>query len=330
MSIDKTISRYVTEQQPIYKSFAGKVQELIYSILKANGITPHSVTFREKSPSSLMEKIQREGKSYENPLSEITDLAGVRIITYFISDVDKIVPLLEKEFNIDKENSVDKRKVTDPARFGYASVHLIAKLNIERIKLAEYSSYKDLKCEIQVRTILQHAWAEIEHDISYKSSEEIPFELRRKFASLAGLLEVGDREFEQLRNEQVKVRQHIEETIKSDKLDVPINLDSLTFYIKTFHKEINFRSNTIGRFVRMLNELKVDNLQQLNDILKQDAIRSADIESQRYFDYCKGADECLLKYFIAVGRYFNLSNMQLSKIARCPVIANPEKFKQRD
>ena len=71
-----------------------------------------------------------------------------------------------------------------------------------------------MRCEIQVSTILQDAWAEIEHDIVYKSPEDIPFRLRRRFACLAGLLEIADREFESLRQDEMVVRQAVQSRIK--------------------------------------------------------------------------------------------------------------------
>ena len=136
MNIEDQVTKYATELQPIYHLYSLRVQDLISSILKAHGITPNSVTCREKSLSSLRDKISRDGKSYDNPLDEITDLAGVRVITYFPTDVDKIVPLIEAQFSIDRANSIDKRKSADPAAFGYASVHLIVQLGARTPQLA--------------------------------------------------------------------------------------------------------------------------------------------------------------------------------------------------
>ena len=232
MDIEETITKYSGTLQVTYRLFATRVQDLLTSFLKSEGIQPHSITSREKTSASVREKILREGKSYVNPLEDMTDLAGVRVITYFPTDVDRVVPIIEKEFVVDHENSIDKRKTTDPSVFGYASVHLIVSLSPERLHLAEYAVFTGLKCEIQVRTILQHAWAEIEHDIVYKSSQDIPFELRRKFASLAGLLEVADREFEVLRQDQTRIRDQIRSTIRSENIKIPIDMESLSFYLE--------------------------------------------------------------------------------------------------
>lgn len=219
MNVDEIIEKYVSEQMDKYKLFSEKVRELLSSMLSSRGIVTHSITSREKGPEELREKIAREGKAPDAVFNGITDLAGVRIITYFSSDVDKIVPLIEKEFKVDSKHSTDKRLRLDPAIFGYASVHIVVEIRPEMLKPSEQTLLKTMKCEIQVRTILQHAWAEIEHNVVYKSPEEIPFRLRRRFACLAGLLEIADREFESLRQDEIAVRQAIQSRIKKVKVD---------------------------------------------------------------------------------------------------------------
>jgi ppGpp synthetase/RelA/SpoT-type nucleotidyltranferase len=178
MNVDEVIKKYVSEQRGTYRLLSKKTKEFLSTILSSNGIVPHSITSREKAPEDLREKITRAGEVPDALFNGITDLAGVRIIAYFPSDVDRIVPLIEKEFNIDSKHSMDKRLSSDPAIFGYASVHFVVEFRPERLKLPEYALFDKMKCEIQVRTILQHAWAEIEHDIVYKSPGEIPFRVR--------------------------------------------------------------------------------------------------------------------------------------------------------
>jgi len=214
MNVDEVIEKYVSEQRDTYRLLSEKARELLSTILSSSGIVPHSITNREKGPEELREKIIREGGAPDVLFNGINDLAGVRIIAYFPSDVDNIVPLIEKEFNIDSKHSMDKRLSSDPSIFGYASVHFVVEFRPEMIKLPEYAPFDKMKCEIQVRTILQHAWAEIEHDIVYKSPGEIPFRVRRRFACLAGLLEIADREFESLRQDEMAVRQAIQSRIK--------------------------------------------------------------------------------------------------------------------
>jgi putative GTP pyrophosphokinase len=219
MNVDEVIKKYVSEQRVTYRHLSEKTKEFLSSILTSKGIVPHSIASREKAPEELREKITREGAVPDALLNGISDLAGVRIIAYFPSDVDKIVPLIEEEFNIDSKHSMDKRLSSDPAIFGYASVHFLVEFRPEMLKLPEYALFDKMKCEIQVRTILQHAWAEIEHDVVYKSLRKISFRVRRRFACLAGLLEIADREFESLRQDEIAVRQSIESRIKKVKMD---------------------------------------------------------------------------------------------------------------
>jgi hypothetical protein len=88
------------------------------------------------------------------------------------------------------------------------SLHYVVSLLPARSVLAEYRRYADLKAEIQVRSVLQHAWAEIEHDLGYKTALGVPRDVRRSFSRLAGLLELADKEF-------VSIRETIEEYVKA-------------------------------------------------------------------------------------------------------------------
>lgn len=323
IKVDEAVSLYETSLKNTYCFLSNKINELLTSLLSSNNIIVHSITSREKDTIKLKEKILREGKSYLNPLDDITDLAGVRIITYFPSDVDKIIPVIENEFIVDKINSIDKRKTIDPSAFGYASVHLVVQLSQKRINLPEYAIFKDLKCEIQVRTILQHAWAEIEHDIAYKSNEDIPYELRRKFASLSGLLEIADREFESLRKDEKRVRENIESSIKKDIINIPINLDSLRFYLRKYHKENNIWENRLSELVKFLKNNNIEFLNQFDEILTKEKIERAENEFKRISKKpCKSYGKCLVKYFLVLSYYLNIRREEVGHIADCPALYN--------
>jgi ppGpp synthetase/RelA/SpoT-type nucleotidyltranferase len=131
---------------------------------------------RIKSAPSALEKIAR--KAYRRSLDKVTDLIGVRVILLYPSQINTTVALLKREFNVIEY--VDKRPGVDSEQFGYSSVHLVCNfLNTERAKLPEYSSFAGMAFEIQVRTILQEVWAEIEHRLVYKSEIEAPKEIKR-------------------------------------------------------------------------------------------------------------------------------------------------------
>lgn len=194
----------------LYKMFASEVEHLIKSILHAKGIKYNAITSRVKERTSVSEKITRKNGKYAT-LAEMTDVVGLRIITYYSADVDVIADIIEQEFIIDRENSIDKRESLEPDRFGYCSVHYVVSMNEDRLKLCEFSAFAGMRCEIQIRSILQHAWAEIEHDIGYKSDITIPRTMRRDFSRIAGLLEMADKEFVNIQTSLQKYKQSVRE-----------------------------------------------------------------------------------------------------------------------
>lgn len=209
-----------------YERMSIAVAHLLSQIISSEGLIVHSVTHRCKAIDSLSKKVGKPDKAYQS-LDEVTDLAGVRVTTYFSEDVGRVARLIEQEFAIDKANSVDKRATLDPDRFGYQSLHYVAQFDVTRSRLVEYKTYSGKKFEIQIRSILQHAWAEIEHDLGYKSAVGVPKEIRRRFARVAGLLEVADDEFVALRAELRRYEEEIGKKIASNPDDVGLDLPSL-------------------------------------------------------------------------------------------------------
>src|SRR5262245_38162898 len=148
------------QQHPVYCAFTEKVEKLISELLKENDVRVHSIASRVKEKDSLRNKLSRSDVGYLS-LRDVTDISGIRIITYFANEVDIVAKLIEEEFDVDRVNSVDKRAMLDPDRFGYLSLHYIAMLSDVRLKLTEYRRFAEFKVEIQIRSILQHTWAEI-------------------------------------------------------------------------------------------------------------------------------------------------------------------------
>ncbi|MGG3281347.1 GTP pyrophosphokinase [Paenibacillus solani] len=269
-------------KQGLYKDFSNKLASLISEILLSNKINVHSITFREKELKSLSGKLQRNMNKY-NKLEDITDLAGLRIITYFSDEVDLIANLIEKEFDFDKENSIDKRKILDPDRFGYLSMHYVIKLRENRISLPEYSRFKNCSAEIQIRTILQHTWAEIEHDLGYKSKLEIPKDIRRNFSRLAGLLEIADSEFMRIRNDLEDYEEQVSKQIESQPTKVSIDKVSLEYFVnnnnkileiskaiaQTANHELSISSVFLDRYVERLHYLGIEYISEIENLLNE-------------------------------------------------------------
>ena len=222
------------KEKSSYDKFEECFKNLITRIVESSEIIPHDISSRRKGRDSFIGKIKKPGKFYSE-LQDITDIIGLRITTYFESDVDKTKSLIEGEFDIDEENSVDKRRLHDPDRFGYMSLHYVVSLKEDRLQYIEYSAFSGMKAEIQIRSILQHTWAEIEHDLGYKSKYSIPSYLRRRFSQLSSLLELADREFLQIKRNIEEYDKRVLELFETD--NNKINVDKNSIIIITEHDQ---------------------------------------------------------------------------------------------
>jgi putative GTP pyrophosphokinase len=221
----------------LYADLAPRLERLIADLLAAEGLRIHSISSRLRKLASIERKVgQSEAGAaptkYQR-LSELTDLLGVRIITYFPDEVDRAASIITREFTIDEENSIDKRAVLDPDRFGYLSLHYVAELSPTRRALIEYQRFSVCCFEIQIRSLLQHAWAEIEHDLGYRTEAAIPREARRRFSRLAGLLEIADTEFAHLRDDLTRYEAEIPRRLENEPETVFIDRDSTLLLIES-------------------------------------------------------------------------------------------------
>lgn len=179
--------------------------ELITTLLDDAGINYLSVTGRTKSVASFAAKAARtvdDHLLYPDPLIQVTDQIGVRVITYVHSDVAAVAELLDDELTILEDRDMGE-ETARAGGFGYASRHLLVTPDAPdgQVHPAPYDELRGHRASVQVRTVLQHAWAEFEHDIRYKGTvpeEHVP-DLDRRFTLAAGLLELADREFSTIR-----------------------------------------------------------------------------------------------------------------------------------
>jgi len=213
----------------MYEALAGRVAAIIKEVLDAESVNYHSISSRAKEVESFQRKASRE--KYKDPLVEITDMAGVRVITYIQSDAVKVANLVKKAFAVIPKHSVDKSVELGTDRVGYRSIHLVATLGKTREQLPENKIFRHACFEIQVKTILQHAWAEFEHDRNYKFAGVLPEDIRRRFYILAGNLESVDREFDTIAGQIDQYAAVVDKKTQSGDLGIPIDSTSLKTYL---------------------------------------------------------------------------------------------------
>jgi len=276
---DEIIIKEYKEQLTLFEKLKTKSHDLLEDLCKAKSIQTPSISSRVKTEDSLKGKILNKGEKY-NSLNDITDIVGVRIITFFEDDVEKVEEVIKSEFNVDTDNSEDKFQKLKANEFGYRSVHFVCSIGPKRNKLAEYKALSNLKFEIQVRSILQHAWAEIEHDLGYKFETDLPEDIRRDFFRVAGLLELADMEFLRIKKE---IKHYSDEIRINDKSkNIPVNVISFDKFLeksKTLNEidtaiskanKIPVQGNFRGsQMMKILSLLEIEDLNQLESILKE-------------------------------------------------------------
>jgi len=236
----ETILQEYREQLPRFLEAESRISKNLRDYLSEAGVWVAAVESRVKTESSLVGKLELKGAKY-NDLADITDILGLRVITFYPDDVDKVASAIERLYEVDWEDSVDKRKLLDIDSFGYLSLHYVCHIPDMPYRM-----------EIQMRTLLQHAWANMYHDTGYKSGVEVPKKYIRNLNRLAGMLELADEQFSQIRLELTDYRRRMQALVASGKLD-DAQIDGATF--KSYLELDPF--GPLNRHIAALNQAEI-------------------------------------------------------------------------
>lgn len=239
--------RAIIEEFRARRAEYAKLEEIVCDklerIVDESGIPKLAIEHRLKTEKSLAGKLERKGDWYQS-ITDVTDLLGARIICFFNDHVELLGKAVERAFNVDWQNSSNKKELLDVDRFGYISLHYIC-------TLTEADGYPKAVCdkpfEIQIRTNLQHTWSSIVHDLGYKSDFGVPKVVLREFARLAGLLELADDEFARIRDNMNAYTRDIKLKIGENRADdVHIDMISITEYMNRNIKMREFLNELAG------------------------------------------------------------------------------------
>jgi ppGpp synthetase/RelA/SpoT-type nucleotidyltranferase/regulator of sirC expression with transglutaminase-like and TPR domain len=192
---------------PVLSSIMQKIEAKLKSTIKLASMPTYKS--RIKSFNSYYRKVLRlkaEEVARRGQLVELTDMMGIRVICAFMEDLKEVERQVRESFTV---REVEYKGSGDNFReFGYESIHVL--ISIPEDCMPENPGIeipKDMVCEIQIRTILQDAWAEVEHELIYKT-EFTPFDmpLRRKLASINASLSLADTIFQEIRDYQKKLQ----------------------------------------------------------------------------------------------------------------------------
>ena len=283
--------------QPELRGATDAYVALVTTLLDDAGINYLSVTGRTKSVASFATKAAREQGGrllFTEPLAEITDQIGVRVITYLHSDVAAVADLLGDQFSVLDDRDMGQETARE-GRFGYASRHLL--IAPDAPVAPGYDALGGQRAQVQVRTVLQHAWAEFEHAIRYKGTipeEHVP-DLDRRFTLAAGLLELADREFSMIRD---RLQATLPEgQVERDGSDPRIGAQELATFLANQYADAGWSRPDHYQWVTgLLLELGITSLDELAARLA--TVDSAAIDERMGYRYPAGAvrrlDDALL------------------------------------
>jgi putative GTP pyrophosphokinase len=243
-----------------YRQLADEIVHTLQHELSEAGVKIHAISSRIKSRESIESKLrradQKNGLMYLFDLEPryhfgLKDVIGVRVVCMFLSQIEQIVELVRRTFNVIEEDR--KTHTADLASFGYMSDHLICEIGTA-FQGPRYDSVKGIAFEIQVRTIAMDAWAAVSHHLDYKSEFGVPAELKRDFHALSGLFYVADTHFEMFSNHVSEFRQKLKKIeMTADGGSVQLNQDVIHSYLlKTFPDREVADSESVEEFLSEL------------------------------------------------------------------------------
>ncbi len=291
MHVEMLLGQY-RERFPVYERMAQLAYEALRRALDAQHVNVTTIEHRVKTEASLAGKLELKGGKYHT-LNDVTDIVGMRVVTFYSADVDKVAAIVNELFDVDWSKSVDKRKLHRLDSFGYNSLHYICKLPKSVVNEQDMPLLNELSFEIQMRTALQHVWSTLEHDTGYKVAVKIPYEYQRQFNRLAGMLELVDEEFNRLRNILTDYRRQMLALEASGQLDdVDLNVDTFRRYLDMHpFARLNQRIAAINQaelypvslmpFLLVLQKLGLETLGDVNRLIEEysdDAYRLAALQ----------------------------------------------------
>jgi ppGpp synthetase/RelA/SpoT-type nucleotidyltranferase len=296
--IRRSAARYA-EEHDAYVVATDAYVALVTQLLDDAGINYLDVSGRTKTVESYAGKLARrvDGRLvYPHPERDVTDHIGVRVITYVLADVRAVVELLADQLVILEDRDMGRETAAE-GRWGYSSRHLLVGLDPVRDQVE--GPMRGRRASVQIRTVLQHAWAEFEHDIRYKGSvpEVHASDFDRRFTLAAGLLELADEQFTAIRD---RLREEVAAPVEPADDDPRIGSQELAAFLAGQFTDAGWsRTDHYAWVSGLLLELGITSLTELRDLLR--TVDTDHIEARMAYRYPPGAvrrlDDALLSLF---------------------------------
>jgi putative GTP pyrophosphokinase len=200
MNLAQLESRYTFRYENILVPLSGRLEAHLRDVV---GGYPRidRISVRAKGVARFVEKAKKEkdgAPKYSDPLNQIQDQIGARIVTFYLSDVEQLSSTIEAYFApVEVQHVVPD----SPLEFGYEGKHYILFIPDDVKNAAAKDEDSPTFFELQIKTLFQHAWGEADHDLIYKPSGELTPDQRRRVAFTAAQAWGADRMFQELAQE---------------------------------------------------------------------------------------------------------------------------------
>lgn len=262
----------------LYDRLYKNLRDAIQIFLEEKQISFLTITGRVKKFESFFEKVTSKG--YTHPFVENTDFVGVRILLYYPQDIEQVAKVIQEEFDVIEHE--DKAERLDVNEFGYRSYHFLVKIRNAWASTPNYRGLNNIPAEIQVRTILMHAWAEIEHKLQYKSKQQVPKALQRKLFLLSAKFEEADLQLQELKTDIGRYRQQVAEKVASTgdfDTTIELNLDTFKELLFFFYPNNYPRDNMAQTLLGEIEAAKLT-LKEIVNVIKKFKPYEADLQSK--------------------------------------------------
>lgn len=275
----EAFKQYYGQNQIALHGACDAYKNLIALLLSTEFDPVPKVSGRVKEQLECIKKFERKYLSkqeeQQGPIEiapKITDLVGLRVVCIYESDIERVADILRS--NLDVIDETDKTEALEihENQFGYKGLHLDAKLNEDRASLPEYAAFSGYHFEVQIRSIVQDAWSEVDHRLKYK--KRIPKPLKRRINRLAALFELADQEFEAIRDNTTDLEMAAEESTDDTVANEPLTPFNFVRAIKDFFGTEDFEPYKVDGFVdELLRQNEDMSVADLNNALSKNMER---------------------------------------------------------
>ncbi len=252
--------------KPRYERLAKVVKTVLTQEFARAAFDPSTVIWRVKELNHFLEKIERKG--YAEPFKENEDFAGIRVVCRYTPELDQVCAIIKAQFAVVTEEDVSER--LDVNEMGYLGRHYVVRL-VDDWQGPHYDGLSALKCEIQVRTICQDAWAQIDRHLNYASPYSLPQPIKRELYRMAVLLETAQQSFDGIvakRDEyarEVSADQHPAQEFLSQGID----RETVRAYALWKYPHLPIKDNILELFLRDLDHSKYNSLGEIDQVVEK-------------------------------------------------------------